>query len=713
MTRTNPADSASAINFSGRHTVPLMLQSEHSECGMTCVAMIANYFGRGISVSELRRRFGSSSRGTSLKFLMRVADSLGLSSRPVRLEIEGIRSLRVPSVLHWDLDHYVVLSKISKNRVQIQDPAQGTRWLTLSELSRSFTGVALELYPAENFTRREKVEKVALFDLWSHSEGMTKSLFKIFSLSMLLEVFSLTLPIVNQLVIDHAVARGDLNLLTTIILGGALVLLLQVATNILRGFLQLHFSTFLTFQMKSNLLRHVLRLPLAWFESRRLGDILSRFRSVEYIQSVFSDGIVTSIIDGIMSIATFALLIIYSPFLSGVVLGSLLVFIFVRTVAFPYMRRLAAEGINYQARQDSVLIESIRGIRAFKLFGNEIERHAIWQNSYVETVNNNIKIQKATIYGMGASSFLASMSNLLLYFLGARAVINGELSLGMLMAFISFRGQFWDSALSVVGQLYKFRMTSLHLERLADIVHSDPEPGIDMSGELAGNVRGEIVLSEVSFRYSEQEPWILDQINLTIESGAFIALVGPSGGGKSTLIKLLTGLYRPSAGKVYVDGNPLDSMGLRAFRNKVGIVMQDDQLFAGTVEDNIAFFTADVDSGRVEEVAKLSMIHDEIMAMPMGYRTYIGDLGSTLSGGQKQRLLLARALYPRPKILILDEGTANLDWKSEQNIISSIEQLPITRVIATHQMKWLERVDNAYSVFDGLVAKVELPGNEV
>lgn len=668
--------------------------------------MVASYHGHRVTLSELRRHHAISLKGTSLKAVIAISDNLGLISRPLRLEMIDLDKLKTPCILHWDLAHYVVLNWVTARWVEIFDPACGVRRLSYAETSKHFTGVALELIPAATFQKREAVERVRLTDLWSKTSGLFSCIIQILALSSLLEIFALLSPLVNQMIVDDAIAKGDLDLLEVIVIGGALLLFIQTGTTMLRGYVQMHFTTYLTFQMRGNLLRHVLRLPVPWFEKRQLGDIMSRFNSLQPVQDLLAGGLISVALDGVMAVVTLVVMMLYAPVLSGVVSVSLALFIGVRLGVFPWLKRLSAENIQYQAKVDSVFLETIRGARAFKLFGREQERHAVWQNAYADSVNNGVRIQKAIIGGTAGSSLLSGGENLIVLFLGAQAVIHGEMTLGMLIAFLSYRGQFSSAALSLVNQFFKFRMLGLHLERLADAVHQDAETGLDAEIQHDRLLNGAVEVRGVSFRYADHEPWVLRDVSVAIRPGEFVAFVGSSGGGKSTLLKVMMGLYPASSGELLVNDIPLAAFGVRAFRDRIGVVMQDDQLFAGTVADNIAFFDPEIDVNRVEEAAKVAAIHDEILRMPMGYMTLVGDLGSTLSGGQLQRILLARALYRRPAVLFLDEGTANLDILTERRIMQALSTLDMTRIVIAHRPAAIEGANRVFSVEGGAVREL-------
>ncbi len=679
-----------------------MLQSEAAECGLVCLAMVAAHYGQQLTMSELRRRVTVSLKGTTLKSLMAIADTLGFSTRPLRLDLDALSQLKTPAILHWDIAHYVVLVRTTARHVEINDPAIGKRRLSWAEVSKHFTGVALELTPAPGFQKKTQVEKVRLSDLWTRAQGFVPSIIQLLILSLVLQIFTLLSPMLNQMVIDDAITRGDLDLLGILILGMALLALAQTGTSLLRGFVSMHFGTHLSFQMRGNLLRHLLRLPVPWFEKRSLGDILSRFGSLAPVQSLFTSGLIAVVLDGLMAVVTLVVMLVYAPILTGIVIAGLVIYFGVRAASYPYQRRLTDEGIQLSAKENSVFLETVRGARAFKLFGREAERHSLWQNAWADSINNGLKVQKFGLYGGTANGLFDLAVNLLVLWLGARMVIAGDMTLGMLFAFQSYRSHFTGAVVALVNQFFAFRMLGLHLERLADVVHQEVEDDGAVPA-AATPPQGGVGVRGLSFRYADHEPWVLKDVDLAIEPGEFVAFVGPSGGGKSTLLKILMGLYPPSEGEVLIDDRPLRGFGLARYRAGIGVVMQDDQLFAGTLADNIGFFDPELDMQRVEEVAKDAQVHEDIMRMPMGYMTLAGDLGSTLSGGQRQRVLLARALYRRPALLFLDEGTANLDAVAEHAVMAVVRNLPITRIVVAHRPAAIAGADRVFMVNGGTV----------
>ena len=686
--------------------MPIILQSEASECGLACLAMIASKHGRRSTLSELRAHMSLSLKGMTLQHLISAADSLGFATRPVRCELDELAQLRTPAILHWDLNHFVVLAKAGRSSVEIADPARGRRTLSYDTVSKHFTGVALELSPSPLFETKSKIDLLRVGDLWSRIRGLSGSLWQLFILSIVLQVFVLVGPLVNQIVVDEAITKADISLLNTVILGFAVLLLIQTAITAVRGFVSMYLGNLMTFQMRSNLLRHLLRLPSNFFEKRHVGDIVTRFNSLGPIQNLITSGMIGAALDGFMAVGTLIFMFFYAPTLTAVVLGFLLVFFAARLVSFPYVRRLNEEQIQTSADLQTYFLETIRSAQPIKLFGREEQRHGRWQNLFADNMNVGIRLARFGIWSTAGNGILSAAQTLGVLYLGARAVIAGDMTLGMLFAFQSYRSSFTGAATGLVNTFIAWRLVGLHLVRLSDIVRAAPEEGDSKIGRLPHRLAGEIRVESLSFRYGDNEPWVLDGIDLHVPAGARIAVVGRSGGGKSTLMKLMLGLYTPQEGRILIDGRPAEHWGRRAIRTQIGVVMQGDRLLTGSLAENIAFFDNDLDMARIEACAKAACIHDEIMAMPMGYQSLVGDMGSALSGGQLQRILLARALYPNPAILMLDEGTANLDLESEKRIVDALAKLEITQIIIAHRPQAMAHVEQAYLLNAGRLKPV-------
>jgi ATP-binding cassette subfamily B protein RaxB len=680
----------SLLNFSGRRRLPVFLQTEAAECGLACIAMIASYHRYRVDMNALRRRHPVSMKGITLKGLIQIATHLELGCRPLKFELQHLRQLRLPAIVHWDMNHFVVLKSIKPRGIVIHDPAVGERFLPLAEASKHLTGVALEVAPSEGFAEarikaKEETARLPFSAFWGHTRGLGEALLQILALSVVLELFVIGSPYYMQLAIDEVIARGDGDLLLALALGFGLLTAIGVAATTLRSMILLVVQNTIHFQIGARLFHHLLRLPLDFFEKRHIGDILSRFGSIQPIRDLMSEGLVAALIDGAMAIITLGMIVLYSFTLAAVVLCALLLYVIVRLIMFRtfWMRTQAV--IQAQARENSTFIETVRAVQSLKLFNRETERETQWLNRYADSVNASIRVGRTQIAFKTMNDAIFGLENIVTVYLAARLALANEMTVGMIFAFMAYKHQFTDKAVLLVEKALALRLLRLHLERLSDIALHKLERGHDRSLDYVRPIAGKIELRNVSFRYSETEPFVLENINLTVEAGKFITIMGPSGGGKTTLMKIMLGLLEPTSGEVLIDGIPLATLGPRVYRESVGAVMQDDQLLSGSIADNICFFDSTFDQKRMIECAQIAAVHDEIMAMPMAYNSLIGDMGSSLSGGQKQRILLARALYRQPRILFLDEGTAHLDVEKERQINAGLRCLPMTRVSIAHR----------------------------
>ncbi|MBS0289153.1 MAG: peptidase domain-containing ABC transporter [Proteobacteria bacterium] len=688
----NPLD---LLKFSGHHRLPVILQTEIAECGLACLAMVASYHGHEVDLNTLRRQYPISLRGTTLHSLMQTADKMDFACRPLRLELEELDQLRTPTILHWDLNHFVVLKSVSKKFIVIHDPAQGVRKLSIAEVSKHFTGVALELTPTPKFTPKDEVRKIPLSMFWQRMVGLKRSMIQVFLLSVALQIFSLISPQFMQFVVDGVLQSHDIHFLKVLALGFLLLMVIDVGTTALRSLLVMSFSSMLSIQMTTNLFRHLIRLPLPYFEKRHIGDIVSRFGSLSQIEKLLTTGIVQAIVDGMMAIATLVMLFYYSPLLSAIVLIALALYGLIRLLWYRPLKGLTEETIIAAAKENTNFIETIRGTQSIKIFGKENQRQVLWQNRYAAKINAGIRMGKLKIGFTSLNSLLFGIENILVIFFAAKLVLAGSFSVGMLYAYMSYKSQFISKAVALLENFIELKMLGLYLERLGDIALEQPE--IQESGLLNPPVlKGALRLENIKFRYNENEPYVINNVNLIIQPGESVAIVGPSGCGKTTLMKIMMGLFTPESGKVYIDDMEISKLGIKNFREQVAAVMQNDQLLSGSISENISFFDPLFDQQLVEKCAQFAVIAQDIAAMPMGYNTLIGDMGMTLSGGQKQRVVLARALYKNPRIMFLDEATSHLDVALEQAVNQAIKHLNITRIIIAHRPETIRSADRVF-----------------
>jgi len=696
-----------ALGF--RRRLPALLQAEAAECGLACLAMIASYHGQSVDVATLRRRFTISAKGTSLSSIIDFANRLELSARPVRLEIEDLGRLRLPCILHWNFTHFVVLARVSRARITIHDPAAGKRTFPIEIAHGSFTGVALELWPTPRFERNESPPAVRLRDLIGRVDGARSALAQVLSLGAALEGFAIASPLFLQWVVDHALVTGSRDLLELLALGFGALVLCEQSVSALRAWIIMHFETTLNVQWHANVFGHLLELPPQFFEKRHLGDIVSRFRSIDAIQRTITTSFIEALVDGCMTLLLAALMYSYSPRLTLICAGATGLYALGRSVVHAPLRAASEEQIAHTARQESHFLESVRGLRAIKLFRRQAERRSAWLALLVEQVNSGLRAQRLQIAIRLANGLLFGIENVVVVFLGARAVLDGQLSAGMLVAYISYKRQFSTRLSALIDKGFELKLLRLHAERLADIVLTEPEMRRGAAGRLltseGGRLNATIEVRELCFRYAEHEPFVLEGVNLEVCAGESVAVVGPSGCGKSTLIHVMLGVLAPSSGEVLIGGLRLAAIDPEALRRTVASVTQGDALFAGSIADNISFFDAQGDQAWIEECARVAAIHAEIAALPMGYNTFVGYSGSTLSAGQGQRILLARALYARPAILVLDEATSHLDVKREIIVSSAIRAMNITRVIVAHRPQTTATADRIVTLERGRIVR--------
>jgi ATP-binding cassette subfamily B protein RaxB len=694
---------ASALHLSlGFKRVPLILQTEAAECGLACLAMIAGWYGLRTDLPTLRQRFSLSLKGCSAADLLRMAEGLRLDARALRAELEHLPQLQLPCVLHWDLNHFVVLTELGARHAVIHDPAHGLRRMTVAELSSHFSGVALELSPAAGFARREERQRVTLTQLLGRVSGFKRSLLQIFALALALEAFLLLSPFFLQWVVDGVLVSADRELLITLGLGFGLLVLIQVATGAIRSWAVLYLSATLNLQWLSNVFAHLLRLPVAWFEKRHTGDVWSRFGAVQQMQKTLTTSFIEAVLDGLLVVATFGVMLVYSDTLSAIALGAVAVYALLRWAFFRPLRDATEEALVHDAKKSSHFLESLRGVQAIKLHNRQADRRSRFLNLVVDAMNADLATRKLDLIFGVLNKTLFGLERVAVVWVGALLVLDHRFSVGMLFAFLAYKEQFAQRFSALIDKAVELKMLGLQGERLADIVLTAPE------ADDAAVVRGphgplRIELRGVDFAYSDAEPHVLKDLNIAIEPGEAVAIAGPSGCGKTTLLKLLLGIHAPQAGELRVGSMTLAQLGLARWRDLVGTVMQDDQLFAGSISDNISFFDAQPDAGWVEECARLASVHDEIEAMPMGYHTLIGEMGASISGGQKQRILLARALYKRPQILLLDEATSALDVDRERLVNQAVKQLQLTRIIVAHRPETLASASRVIMLSEGRV----------
>ncbi|MFK7891213.1 MAG: peptidase domain-containing ABC transporter [Granulosicoccus sp.] len=681
------------LDFFGCSSTPVVLQNESNECGLACLAMVASYHGYKTDLASLHQKNLCVARGTRLADLMQMASRIKMAGRPVKADMHELYRLQLPAVLHWDFNHYVVLTRVGSRTLDIHDPARGKIRLSLEDASRHYTGVALELQPEADFVEKQEQQRISLRRLLGKINGLPKAVITVILLALALEVFTLASPLFMQLVVDSAIVSNDRDLLTVLALGFLLLGIIQVSVTLLRGWVVMVISNQLNLQLLSNLFRHLISLPMIWFERRHLGDVISRFDSMGSIQSTLTGSFLTAIIDGLMAITTLIMMSVYSTHLSTVVVLAALSYATIRLILYRPLRQAQEEEITRGAKRQTNFLETARGIQSIKLFGRQAQRQAQYEQLMVEQFNAGIHVQRLGLIYSCSNGLIFALENIIVVWMAGVMILDGRFSVGMLFAFLAYKQQFISRSTQLIEKGIELKMLSLHTERVADVALSEVEPERIGSDTIPPDWQPAIQIKSLCFRYADNEERVLDNFSAYIQPGESVAVVGASGCGKTTLAKLLLGLLHPEKGDILIGGQSLSRIDLQAYRKHVGTVMQDDQLFAGSIIDNISFFDSDPDLERVRNVAAMAAIHHDIVSMPLQYHSMIGDMGSVLSGGQRQRLLLARALYKNPCILLLDEATSHLDVAGEQLVSAAITQLPLTRIIIAHRPETIASAD--------------------
>lgn len=670
--------------LTARHTLPMIYQTEVAECGLACLAMIANYYGKYSDLRSLRERLRLPIGGASVKQLLQAGQQLEMQCRSLKLDLQDISRLSLPAVLHWDTDHFVVLRRVTRRAIVIHDPAVGVRRYTLAELDYHFTGIAIELAPSVSFTKEKIGREYSVRELFRATPSFRSAMAQVFLLSLLLQILSLIFPLYLQLVIDQGLSKGDLDIVFFVALLFSLVILAKACVSYFRGVVLLQFSNQLGFQLVSNTFAHLLRLPLSFFERREMGDIVSRFSSIDSIKKLVTEEMITVIVDGVFSLLTFVLLFLYSPLLACVAFAFVFALAVVRLLTLARERSHRQEVLQTGASQQTRFMENIRCIAVTKNYGIEDDRLAEWQNYYAYSVNANYRLGHLQL-GLGSMhSVLFGLDHVATIYLGALVIFEGQLTIGQLMSFVFLKQHFTSSIAAMLPKLAEIKLLRLELDRVSDIAFAEPEAIYEDTSLLEFRLSGAITAENLGYCYTPAQANLFQELCFELEPGDSLAVSGRSGSGKSTLLKLLLHLSVPTEGQVVCDGLPLSEIGIKAYRARVASVLHGDSLLVGSLAYNINLGLEPLNTQRLEAACRESRILDDIARLPMGFNTQVGEMGVALSAGQVQRVLIARALYRLPKIVLLDEGLSHLSTDVALEIMANIRQLGTTLILVTH-----------------------------
>jgi ATP-binding cassette, subfamily B, bacterial HlyB/CyaB len=686
---------------------PWIEQQSSSDCGAACLAMVGLYWGERFSLNTLRSLAGIGRSGASLKNLAAAAEQIGFQARPVRASLSRLADQSQPWIAHWQGDHYVVVYQVKGEQILVADPARGKTTLPRQQFLENWTGYALLLDPTRQL-KSNPADQPSLGRFWSVLGAYQVTIWQIVGISLLMQLFGLITPLFTQVILDKVVTQKSLPMLHVVSLGLLLFSAWRIALGTTRQYLLDYFSNRIDLTLVSGFINHTLSLPLKFFESRQVGDIITRVQENQKIQSFLMRQVVSTWLDALMAIVYLGLMLYYNWQLTLLVLGLIPPIIILTLCATPFLRKISREIFTEAAEQNSLLVEMLSGIATVKAAAAEREIRWRWEDRLTRTLNMQFKGQKLA-NGLGAvSGLINTLGSTALLWYGATLVIQGSLSIGQFVAFNMMIGNVISPILSLVGLWDEFQEVLIAVERLNDIFVTEPEESPGKPMLVMPPIRGEVKFEDVTFHYDQAEDRnTLQNLNCTVSVGQTVAIVGRSGSGKSTLVKLLQGLYYPTKGRIWIDGHDTRHVSPISLRSQLGVVPQECFLFSGTILDNIQLYRSEFTLEHVVEIAKLSEAHGFIQDLPLGYNTKVGERGSNLSGGQRQRIAIARALLGDPAILILDEATSSLDTESErrfQHNLTRISRGRTTFVIA-HRLSTVRHADQILVIDRGILVE--------
>lgn len=690
--------------YSTRRQVPELQQMEAAECGAACLAMILNYYGYKTGVAEVRQRCGVGRDGLSAMTIVRMARTYGLRVQAMSLPSTDFRFVTLPAIIHWEFNHFLVVERWSPRSVEVVDPALGRRHLSAEEFDAGFTGVLLLLEPGAQFARRKRSPQLSLWTYLRSVFHLPGFMAQLLGASLLLQVFGLILPFLTQLFVDQVIPMGLENLMPVLGLGVLVIVCAQTMTILLRGLLVIYLQARVDKQMMLGFFEHLLTLPYHFFQQRSSGDLLARLNSNIIIRDVLTNQMISTFLDGSTVLVYLFIILGQSPlmalcaFMVGVFqLGLLL-------LTSRLIHHLNKRGLIAQGKAQGYMAEALMGMATLKAAGAEQQAFQRWSNLFFEHLNLSVRRDSLASALNTLMSSLRALAPLLLLWVGTLQVLQGAMTLGAMLALNALAAAFLTPLTSLANSAQQLQLVRAHFERILDVVEAEPEQDIQTVQQPPA-LSGRVEMRQVGFRYDPNGPLVLRDITLDIEPGQKVALVGRTGSGKSTLGKLLLGLYLPTEGDILYDGLSLQTLNYQAVRGQFGVVLQESALFSGSVRENIALNQPGMDLEQVVQAARMAAIHESILQMPMGYETMVAEGGSALSGGQRQRLAIARAVASKPTIMLFDEATSHLDVLTEQVVEQNLNVLACTRIIIAHRLSTVRNADLILVLEEGAIVE--------
>ncbi len=681
-----------------RRGVPFVQQLTDTECGLACLAMILGHHGREVSLEQVRDVCGATRDGVNARDIVEAGSLLGLRGRGLRIEVEQLSLIPAGStILHWEFEHFVVFAGLGKGYVDIVDPAVGPRRIPLAEFGKAFTGIALTFEPTDLFVRQRRKGPLypALLDIVKESGLMRR----ILTMSLVLQLFGLAVPVLTGQLIDRILPRGDLRLLTVLLIGLAVMVVFRALADFVRGHLLMHLRTLLDARMTMGFLDHLVSLPYSFFQVRSAGDLLMRLNSNTIVREQLTQSAMSGLLDGLMVVVYLGILCFGSGAMALAALVAAAVDVGIFLLVRSRQRELTTRELQAESKSSGFEVEMLTAMETLKATGGETGAVMHWSNLFVDQLNIKLERDRLSIKTDAVVGGLRMAGPLAILAVGAGEVLSGRLSLGGMLGLAAVAGSFLEPLSNLVQTLLSLETVRGYLQRVNDVLEAEPEqpPG----RKAAPRLTGQIALEHVTFRYSPNGAATIDDVSLSILPGQFVAIVGKSGSGKTTLANIILGLQKPASGRVTFDGLDLGELDLRSVRRQFGVVNQNLSLFGTSIRDNITMGDPTVPLSEVEAAARKACIHDEVIGFPMGYATLLLDRGGAVSGGQKQRLALARALLRRPTILLMDEATSALDAETERLVQASLAKMACTRVVIAHRLSTIRRADVILVIDEG------------
>jgi ATP-binding cassette subfamily B protein len=695
---------------------PSFRQQDYMDCGPTCLRIVSMYFGRGIPIQALRSHCFITREGTNLLALSHAAEIIGFQSTGVRLTMESLKDVDLPCILHWRQDHYVVLYKVKKNIYFISDPASGlielseakfkSNWIPTNNLD---SGTALLLDPTPAFYKQKGIDyQISWTSILSHFYKYKQLVIQLILGLILSSIFSLIAPFLTQSIVDGGIKTQDISFVYLILIAQIMLFIGSTIVDFIRAWLLLHISTRVNLSILTDFLIKLMKLPIGYFASKTTGDIMQRMNDQQRIEFFLTGTTLTAMLSIFNLFIYTTLLLHYSAKIFILSMVSTLFYAIWISLFLERRRQLNYNQFSNSSANQTTIVELVNGIQDIKLYNCEEEKRWGWeriQASYFKFKNENLSLDQ---YQQGGSIFINHAKNIIVTFLSVKAVIDGELTLGGMMAIQYIVGQLSTPIDQILGYVQAYQDAKISIERLNEIYTLSDEESLDKDWLMAVPQKKDIIIQNLSFKYpGPGNENVLNNVNLVIPEGKTTAIVGMSGSGKTTILKLLLRFHEVEHGSITVDRTALDKISFKVWRNSCGTVMQDGFLFQDTIENNIALGERVIDQKKLSTAIKVANLDDLIETLPFGLQTKIGPSSNGLSQGQRQRLLIARAVYKNPDFLFFDEATNSLDAKNEMIIMKNLNLFFNGKTVVTvaHRLSTVTNADNIIVLNKGTVTE--------